>query len=281
MSSVSGSAVAILDHVVFNTRYRMDEAERLFAALGFTLTPRGYHSLGSINHLTVFDTNYLELLGLPDPDSTARPELANAPEGLNGLVFKTDDVDATYSHLQRIGLAGDPPKAFSRPVEIDGRSQEARFRTVHVRPDRFPGRVYFCEHATPELVWRPDWQRHENGVHSIAEFVVVAGQPEVEARDYAALVGGQVREDSGDRVVDVGDSLIRVCSPQALALRHPGSAVSLDKQDSLFAAVVLRADLARARRCVEAAGDGIEFTLEADRVVARIPSLDYLIVFSA
>ena len=40
-----------LDHVVINVLRRMDEAADLFAALGFRLTPRGHHSLGSVNHL--------------------------------------------------------------------------------------------------------------------------------------------------------------------------------------------------------------------------------------
>ena len=43
-----------LDHVVIDVRDRMDEAARVFARLGFQLTPRGYHTLGSTNHLAMF-----------------------------------------------------------------------------------------------------------------------------------------------------------------------------------------------------------------------------------
>ena len=46
-----------LDHVVINVRRDMDPAEALCRSLGFTITPRGYHSLGSINHLMMFDTD--------------------------------------------------------------------------------------------------------------------------------------------------------------------------------------------------------------------------------
>jgi len=53
----------VLDHVVIDVRDRMDEAARTFAALGFHLTPRGYHTLGSMNHLMMFRADYLELLG--------------------------------------------------------------------------------------------------------------------------------------------------------------------------------------------------------------------------
>ena len=47
-----------LDHIAINVKENMDKAYELFTELGFTLTPRGYHSLGSINpvsytHLTL------------------------------------------------------------------------------------------------------------------------------------------------------------------------------------------------------------------------------------
>ncbi len=54
-----------LDHLVINSLFDMDSAEGLMSRLGFALTPRGYHSLGSINHLIVFEGHYLELIGCP------------------------------------------------------------------------------------------------------------------------------------------------------------------------------------------------------------------------
>ncbi|MBT7732591.1 MAG: VOC family protein, partial [Rhodospirillaceae bacterium] len=55
-----------LDHVVINVRADMDVAEATFRDLDFTVTPRGYHTLGSINHLMIFETDYLELIGIPE-----------------------------------------------------------------------------------------------------------------------------------------------------------------------------------------------------------------------
>src|SRR5260370_19152263 len=93
----------VLDHVVIDVRDRMDEAAQTFAALGFNLTPRGHHTLGSMNHLAMFATDYLELLGL-GPEGANRPELAPFPVGLNGLVFKTEDADAVHAHAAGAGL---------------------------------------------------------------------------------------------------------------------------------------------------------------------------------
>src|SRR5258708_4367778 len=168
----------------------MDEAARLYQALGFTLTPRGYHTLGSMNHLMMFATDYLELLGFGE--GRMRPELAPFPIGLNELVFKTDDADATFAHAQSAGLPILPVQAFSRPVTLDGGTQDARFRTTRLDPGKIAmGRVYFCEHLTPELVWRSEWQSHANGARSIRRVVVVSPDPAATATLFGSLFGSE------------------------------------------------------------------------------------------
>src|SRR5262245_6817321 len=82
---------ATLDHVVINARDDMDRAADTYRRLGFTLTERGYHSLGSINHLAMFGTDYLELIALPKGATTGRMDLLTFPFGLNGLVFGSED----------------------------------------------------------------------------------------------------------------------------------------------------------------------------------------------
>ena len=125
----------VLDHVVIDVRDRMDEAARIFEALGFTLTPRGYHTLGSMNHLMMFGTDYLELLGF-GTGGAARPELAPFPVGLNGLVFKTADADAVHAHAAGAGLPILPVQSFSRPVDLGGDKHDARFRTTRLDPGK-------------------------------------------------------------------------------------------------------------------------------------------------
>lgn len=156
-----------LDHLVINTLRGMDDAARIFNALGFALTPRGYHSLGSINHLAMEHRAYLELVGVPDTGNQ-RQEVLDSPLGLSGLVFRTEDPDALYARLCGLGLEVSAPKSFSRPVEVEGVKHEARFRTVTLGPSVFPaGRVYFCQHLTPELVWRFADMSHPNSFCAI------------------------------------------------------------------------------------------------------------------
>ena len=160
-----------LDHIVFNTQDRMDEVLTLFERLGFTVSPRGFHTLGSINHTIVFGADYLELLGYPAGQPPAkRPELVTQPVGLMATVLQTSDADAAHAALSQRGLKPRPVQTFSRPVDLGARSHggallgDASFRVTRLEPDAVPGTwVYYCQHLTPELVWHPPWQTHANG----------------------------------------------------------------------------------------------------------------------
>ena len=110
--------VPTLDHVVVNVRDRIDEGLETYQRLGFTMTPRGYHTLGSMNHLAIFGTEYLELIAA-QPGETRRAEILASPFGLNGLVFGTDDSASVYAALHEAGVPVEPPLEFSRPVELD------------------------------------------------------------------------------------------------------------------------------------------------------------------
>ena len=167
-----------LDHIAINVKENMDEAYQLFSELGFTLTPRGYHSLGSINHSMVFNNDYLELIGTPRGKPVTRPELKKAKIGINGLVFKSDNIKKTYQHLVNVRLSNVPTRCFSRPVEINGIKREAKFETVSIKDNIFKaGRVYFCNHLTQNLVWIPEYKSHKNNVSEIAEITIIDSNP--------------------------------------------------------------------------------------------------------
>ena len=273
---------APLDHAVINVKFEMDRAAPLFEGLGFTVTPRGYHSLGSINHLMIFGTDYLELIGLPAGIGNPRPELANSPLGLNGLVFKADDVDTTYAQLDELGLAGDAPMSFTRPVALADSEHTARFRTVKVRPDVFAaGRVYFCEHGTPHLVWREEWSTHANGVTAIREFVVVAAEPEANAARYADVTGaGEITGNASEQVIDLPGVRLSILSPARYGERYGSMALSLDRRSSIFGALTLSTrDLPAAASAVDRSG--LPSRAEGDRIVVGITAFDALLEFTA
>ena len=172
--------VPTLDHVVVNCRDRLDEGLAVYRRLGFQMTPRGYHSLGSMNHLAIFGTDYLELIAVPSAD-TPRRDVMQYPIGLNGLVFGTEDSAATYAAAIGAGVPVEPPMEFSRPVALAEGEQPARdavFRTIHLSPGTVTaGRFYFCHHFTRDLVWRDAWRTHPNGAIGIAGATIAAADP--------------------------------------------------------------------------------------------------------
>jgi hypothetical protein len=187
-----------LDHLVINTRFKTDDATAQCAALGFTLTPRGRHTLGSINHLVMFDNHYLELIGLPTDGDKLRDEVLSSPFGIDGLVFQTDAPEDTAIDIAAHGFALGPVQRFSRPVEIDGETRDATFVTVRLKPGQVDaGRVYYCRHLTPELVWRAPWLTHDNGVQRIVSLHVVGHDTALLRKQYAAL-GAQIAEGEQD-----------------------------------------------------------------------------------
>jgi hypothetical protein len=273
---------AQLDHAVINVRYEMDQAEGCFRDLGFHLTARGYHTLGSINHLMMFETDYIELIGLPEPPTSekpGRPDIVNAPVGINGLVFKTTDADEVFAHLQDIGMAGNPPNSFSRPIELPEGTSDVHFRTTHLPPGIIPGgRIYFCEHGTPELVWRPEWQNHANGARSMSEFVVASENHAKEAEDFAKLLRSDVAG-SGDQLsVKLDGAAITVLSPAAYRDRYGDLASALGDRASIFGAIVMRVDDLAGIRGIAAAGSN-PASDERDRVVIHQQAFDSVLEF--
>ena len=162
-----------LDHLVIDVRDRIGEAERLYSSLGFQLTERSRHTIGSMNRLIVFGEHYIELLGF-DPDSPQiRADIAAFPVGLNGLVFGSDDADGLAQALKLRGVAIQEPATFSRHVHLREGVKEARFRVVRLAAGTTTfGRTYFCQHLTQELIWRHEWQQHPNGAIAISKVTI-------------------------------------------------------------------------------------------------------------
>ena len=211
-------ASPLIDHVVIDVRDHVDDAMCCFAALGFRLTPRGHHTLGSVNHLAMFATDYLELLGFGE-DGATRTEIARFPAGLNGLVFKTTDADLVHRQAATAGLPVLPVQAFSRPVALGGTTRDARFRTTRLDPDKITvGRVYFCDHLTPDLVWRPEWQTHPNGAGAIARVVVATGDPPRTAKLFRDLFGDDaVADRDGRQVMAARTAQVELALPNMVA----------------------------------------------------------------
>ena len=245
----------LIDHVIVNARDGLDEVAALWQRLGFHLTPRGHHTLGSINNLAILGTDYIELLGVPPGE--ARTDVLDWPPGLNGLIFKTDDADALAERLVHAPVL--PVQTFSRPVADDAGATlgEAAFRTLRLDRAAMPaGRVFFCQHLTPGLVWRDDWRTHPNGALGIEAVVLEADDPAALAKPFAALFGpASIHPIPGGVALAAGLARVEILTPGAVRARLGPGTPAPDGRPARMAGLVIRtATLAAARAALEAGG---------------------------
>ncbi len=161
-----------IDHAVIAVS-DLDAAAASFRALDFTLTPRGYHSIGSQNHCIMLGSTYVELLAAPLEHPWLdyyRRFLRAHGDGLAAVALSTEDADAAYAELSARGVAAKAPMDLSRPAE----GGVARFRLVQV--DGRPS-VFICQHLTRALVWRREWQAHANGAAELVGVALAARKP--------------------------------------------------------------------------------------------------------
>ena len=271
-----------LDHLVINTRFDTTLAEQIFTALGFTLTPRGHHAMGSVNHLMVFGDDYLELIGLPETGKTLREEILNSPVGIDGLVFKTDDADGVHAQLQAQGLPVQPLHAFVRPVDIEGQSFEASFRTVRFVPGFFEaGRVYYCQHLTPELIWRRAWRQHANRVKRLSALVIVSDALVDDAERYAKAAGGlAVQAPDGTQRIESERFCIELMDRAHYAALYGDLGCEGADRTSFFGAIKLRVDSAAAlHQALDTVGDAVRYRKASGRTYVQVPAFNTLLEF--
>jgi hypothetical protein len=260
--------VATLDHVVINARDDMDRAADVYRRLGFTLTERGYHSLGSMNHLAMFGTDYLELIAIPKGATSGRLDLMDYAYGLNGLVFGSEDSAVTYAALSKAGMPVDPPVEFTRPVKYTGGQGDARFRTVRMKSGVVPyGRVYYCHHFTRELVWRDEWRHHANGTVAVARALIVEPDPAKGAKLYADMFGPEnVRDIPGGKSVVVGNSRFDIVTEAALRAEFGDAAPDAEGRPAYMAGLSFRT-LSQGKAASALATGGIESVKHGDRII--------------
>ncbi|MDN3563850.1 VOC family protein [Paeniroseomonas aquatica] len=217
----------LIDHIVIDVRDRIAEGAAAFRRLGFQLTPMGKHSLGSANHLAVLGRDYLELLGTDVPGGALRPDLAPFPAGLNGLVFLGQDSEALSAEQQSRGVPVQPALSFFRPADLpDGSRADAKFKVVRLdRAAAFDGRVYWCEHLTPEHVWRPEWQVHANGATGVARILLSVRDPERQAALFRRMFGAAaVTEGADGRAILRAGAAVVEAAPHAAVAAELGAA---------------------------------------------------------
>ncbi|UDG76440.1 VOC family protein [Achromobacter sp. 77] len=199
------------DHAVVMVRDRLDALAPHYERQGFHLSDKAVHNLGSCNRLIVLEGTYVELLGWPPGAQPARKEIADSPFGLEALVFRTYDAEATYTRLREAGFAVNPVQELTRPAMLDGQEVQARFHTVRFAEQPLPGiRMYFCRHLTPECVWSPALMAHPNGARSLHRIDARAADARGVAERLALVAGVTAEAATGGWDVPLANLRIHV-----------------------------------------------------------------------
>jgi len=220
-----------IDHVLVNVNDRLDEAAAHYRRLGFNLMPRGHHTVGSSNHLAIFESDYFELLGYEPQNAERAAGLWGDVAGFAGLIMKADDAPALARTFREraIAMVTEEPRALARMVDLsDGTSQEARFSSIHLSPAITPsGMILFCQHLTPELVWREEWQSHPNGVRGISGITIASRDPAKSVRLMETIYGStSIKPIEGGLRLAARDDAIDYLTPDAAMARF-GPDISL------------------------------------------------------
>jgi len=248
-----------IDHVVLVVR-DLDRARATFASMGFTVTPRGFHTLGSQNHCVMFGRDYIELLFSPaehpHPSRRYYTEFAAQGDGLAGIALQSGNAKGAYTELLWAGFKPTDPLEFSRPVELASGRADAKFRITQTAPGSLPGggRVFVCEHLTRDLVWRPEDQRHANGATGLAAVAIVCDDVARTAKPYERLLATAAKRIAEGLLVETGGAPIAFVTARSLGERLPGVQLGGRPAPAMAALFVRVADREAAAAKLAAAG---------------------------
>jgi Glyoxalase-like domain len=230
--------LAVLDHVGLFVP-QMERAADALARLGFRLTPLSpqRHRLapgqplvpaGTANRLAMLREGYVEIL-TPVADTAVARQLREAIEryaGLHLIAFGAGDAAAAQALLAGAGFAPQPVIHLERTVATRTGEGTVRFSVVRVPPGTMAeGRVQYCEHRTPELVWQERWLEQPNRARALAGLVLCVADPAEAAARHGRFVGRSPRR-AGERfVLGLERGSLIFTDPPGLARLLPGTEV--------------------------------------------------------
>jgi hypothetical protein len=209
-------AARAIDHLVLAVT-DLAHARTRMGLLGFTVAPDARHPFGTENACVFFqDGSYLEPLAIWSEDGsretaragnvfTARDRafrFRQGPEGLEAVVFRTDDAAADHAAYASAGFSAGKILEFSRPFAMpDGQVSEASFRLAFASDLRSPDFYAFtCQRINPPRADRSALTMHANGAVGLAGITLCEPHP----KDFADFLGVAAH---GNPPVPAGDGI--------------------------------------------------------------------------
>ncbi|MDY0872396.1 VOC family protein [Dongia rigui] len=218
-------AVTGIDHVIVGVR-DLEAAAARWTKLGFHLTPRGRHiGWGTGNYCIMFAGDYIELLGIIDPQQFTNnlEQFVKTREGLLGLAFAGRDEAECARELRAANLPFEGPKVLKRELELPEGTVLPEFGLIMLPPAVTPGLSAFVTvHKTPELLRQPEWLRHANRATGLVSMTVVVDDPVDTAFGWLPVFGpNRISTANLVTVIDTGHGAIRFTTKAGLAQLYP------------------------------------------------------------
>ena len=177
-----------VDHVITVTTQRERTREAL-TRLGFATTERGEHpGRGTSNHLMFFGSCYWELLSVDERGPSNEGLLGRG--ALAGCALRTNDVARDLAVAALAGAAAGPIEAITRPLQVSGHLETARFLVARLKPaSAVNAYFFFCQHLTPQFVWPSGPARHPNGALTLRAIYATAREIVQAQNAFEGLLG--------------------------------------------------------------------------------------------
>lgn len=230
-----------LDHTLIAVR-DLEAARETFERLGFDATPRGEHTgRGTANYCYMFQTGYLELLGVVDPSQDLfgiGARIAELGDGIERLALATDDAGEAQANLVEAGLRAQPPQALERVLSAEAGGGSVAFQLVLLDEEPPLRSLFLCQHLTPDRTWQPQWMSHRNTAVALRGVILVVEHPPA-VHDQFVKLFGMSSTVATDQVsaVHVGTQRLMILSPTDMEVMFPDMPGARQKPLPRYAAV--------------------------------------------
>ncbi len=147
--------------------------------------------------------------------------VAFAPEGSPEVAIQA---------LTALGLHPSEPRALGRQLELPEGTVVPRFSLVTLLAEETPGlECFLCTHLTPQLVRRPEWLAHPNGVFGLNSVHLLVADTAPLLPAYDRLFGlHEVTTTDAVASVRAGPHRILFSTPDDFMTMHPGTEIDPD-----------------------------------------------------
>ncbi len=268
-----------------------EAARKALERLGFTVTPFSEQQhrtdadaplapAGTGNRCVMFRRGYVEFLS-PIADTPLAAQLNAAMAryvGVHLVAFGTQDPQRDHVRLAEAGFDPLHPVALQRAIGTPEGEDTARFTVVRVPPGTMPeGRIQFCCHHTPQLVWQNRWLTHRNRAVGLRSVILCVEDPDEVAGRYRRFTGLAAESDARGWRLPTARGSVMIWGPeateQALAVKPPAL-------PWIAGYVLLSSDLKETRRTLQDAKLHAQPFDERGLAVAAPPELGGVVVFT-